>query len=173
MKKFTKPKYKAPVIKEPLDIHIMSEMIEISADNNPENIAFLAPGKGKITQYTYGQVLDRVRKLARHLKEFGLGKGDHIAILGENRPEWGISFFAVSWIGAVAIPLDARGSLESHRFIMSFSSTKAVITSGTYYNGIRDISDGLASMDNIILMDQIDDICSKYSDGVNRKNVSS
>jgi len=172
MKKFTKTTRKAPVLKESLDIHTLSEMIEFSATCNEENIAFITPRAGTLHQLTYAQVLDSVRKLARFLKELGLGKGDHIAILGENRPEWGISFFAVAWIGAVAIPLDGRGSPEGHKFILDYSSSKALITSGAYYKGLRAMSEELPSLKNLILMEQIDEICSKYADGVSRENVN-
>jgi long-chain acyl-CoA synthetase len=84
--------------------------------------------------------MESVKKFARYLKELGIEKGDHVAILGENRPEWGISLFAVSWIGAVAIPLDARAAPDSHKFILTFSSAKAVIVSGSFYNAILSIA---------------------------------
>ncbi|MEZ4546605.1 MAG: hypothetical protein R3B51_02285 [Thermodesulfobacteriota bacterium] len=45
--------------------------------------------------------------------------------------------FALSWIGAVAVPLDARAPIESHKFIMSFSSCKALIASGGFTAGIE------------------------------------
>jgi len=138
---------------------------------NAENIAFLTPRDGDLYQLTYYQVLDRIKKLARHLRDLGIGKGDHVAIIGENRPEWGISFFAVSWIGAVAIPLDAKASLCDYKFIMDFSSTKALILSGSFYKGIKSISEELKSLKHLILMDQMDDITNKYSMGIEKKDI--
>lgn len=173
MSKFTKSEKKVPTYKEALPIRTISEMVESAVENNENNIAFMTPRQGDLYQLTYAQVLDQVKKLAKYLKELGLEKGDHIAILGENRPEWGISFFAVSWIGAVAIPLDARASIEDHKFILEYSSTKAVITSGAYYKGLRTISEELTSLKNLILMEQIDDLASKYSEGVNSEKVCS
>lgn len=173
MKKYTKPIKKIPTVKDSLPIETIPEMIEFSVNDNGGNTAFLMPRDGQLYQLTYNQTYEIIKKLARYLKEQGIEKGDHVAILGENRPEWGISFFAISWIGAVAIPLDARGSLEDHKFILEYSSTKAVITSGTYYKGLRDISESLPNLNQLILMEQIEDIASKYSDGINSKNVSS
>jgi len=172
MTKYTKPRYSIPTLKGPLETSTLPEMIEFSVNENENNTAFLTPRDGGLNQLTYSEVLERIRKMARYLKDLGLEKGDHIAILGENRPEWGISFFAVSWIGAVAIPLDARGSLESHKFILNYSSCKAAITSGGYYKGLRDISGDLSELKHLILMEHIDDICSKYSEGVNSENIS-
>ena len=171
MKKFTKPIRNIPTLKEALTVETMSDMIEVSVNENEENIAFLTPRDGKLYELTYAQVLGRIKKLARHLKELGIEKGDHVAILGENRPEWGISFFAVSWIGAVAIPLDARASIDDHKFIMDFSSTTAVILSGSFYKSIRSISDELNSLRHLVLMEQIEDIQNKYSKGIEKENV--
>jgi len=114
MDKFTKPIRKIPTLKNILPINTIPEMIEFTVNQNGNNVAFLTPREGDIYQITYNQVHGYIKKLARHLRELGVQKGDHVAILGENRPEWGISFFAVAWIGAVVVPLDARASLEDY-----------------------------------------------------------
>jgi len=171
MKKYTKPIRKIPTFKESLPFQTMSEMIESTVNNNEDNLAFSTPREGNLYQLTYNQVLERIMKLARHLKDLGIGKGDHVAILGENRPEWGISFFAVSWIGSVAIPLDARASLQDHKFILDYSSAKAIILSGAFYKGLRSISEELRSLRHLVLMDQIEDIRNKYSKGIENENV--
>ncbi|MGB2691509.1 MAG: AMP-binding protein [Thermodesulfobacteriota bacterium] len=171
MSKYTKPKGSIPTFKKPLPFETMSEMIELTVSNNADNIAFLTPREGNIYQLTYSQVLERIKKLARKLRDLGIAKGDHVAILGENRPEWGISFFAVSWIGAVAIPLDARASLTDYKFIMDFSSTKALILSGSFHKGIKSISEELKSLKHLILMDDIEEITKKYSKGSEKENI--
>ena len=45
--------------------------------------------------------------LARHLAELGVGKGDRVAIAMRNLPEWPVGFFAVTALGAIAVPLNA------------------------------------------------------------------
>lgn len=171
MKKFTKPIAKIPIIKEPLPFNTIPQMIEWSVNQNGNNIAFLTPKDGSIYQLSYNEVLDQIQKLAKHLRGLGIEKGDHVAILGENRPEWGISFFAIAWIGAVAIPLDARASIEDNKFILDFSSTKALIVSNSFYKNMSDLSDELNSLQQIIPMDEIDDIAKKYPKGVQKENI--
>jgi long-chain acyl-CoA synthetase len=172
MKKFTKPIRKIPTLKDSLPIETIPEMIEFTVNQNGQNLAFLTPREGNIYQITYNQVFEQIKKLARHLRELGIEKGDHVAILGENRPEWGISFFAVAWIGAVAIPLDARASLEDQKFILTFSSAKAIILSGSFYSNLSACSNELKDLKHIVLMDNIDDINKKYSGGIECEDIA-
>jgi len=54
---------------------------------------------------TYRQMEAKVKKVALQLESLGIKRGDHIAILSQNMPNWGISFFAISVLGAVVIPI--------------------------------------------------------------------
>ena len=163
MKKYTRPSRKIPTLRDTLGIDTLPELVGYSTDKYGDNVAYRTPRGSAVYELTYGRVLDLVAKFARHLKELGIERGDHVGLLGENRPEWGISLFALSWIGAVAIPLDARASLDSHNFILSFSSAKAVIVSAAYMNDISSIAPGLSRLRNVIPMDNIEDVCSRYA----------
>jgi long-chain acyl-CoA synthetase len=172
MKKLHKPIRKIPTIRSGLGINTIPEMVEISAERYRDKTAYLIRRKNNIYKLDYGQVLEYVKRLGRYLKELGLGRGDHIAILGENRPEWGISYFSVAWIGATAIPLDARASSDSYKFILRFSSGKAIIVSGSYISDIQSIAGELDQLRHIIVMENFDEIYNKYSSGVPMEDVS-
>ena len=49
--------------------------------------------------YTYQQMGDDVKSLAQLLKDNGVQKGDKVAILSTNMPNWGKSLFAISLLG--------------------------------------------------------------------------
>jgi long-chain acyl-CoA synthetase len=172
MRKLTKPVRKIPIVRPGPGIKSVPEMVEMSGEKHRDRTAFLIPRKNNIYDISYGQVLEYVKRVGRHLKELGLGKGDHIGILGENRPEWGISYFSVAWIGGIALPLDARESSDFYKYILRFSSAKAIILSGSYLSDIKSISDELDELRHIILMDEFEEIYKKYSNGINMENVS-
>ncbi|HEX3037251.1 MAG TPA: AMP-binding protein [Thermodesulfobacteriota bacterium] len=172
MKKFTKPVRKIPTVRTGLGIRTIPEMVEISGEKYSDNTAYLTPRGNEIYKLSYVQVLEYVKRLGRYLKELGLGKGDNVAILGENKPEWGISYFSVAWVGATAIPLDARASLGFYKSALKFSSAKAIILSGSYLSDIESIHDQLDELRHIILMDNLDEICSKFANGVGMEDVS-
>ena len=60
---------------------------------------------GQVQQVSFSEFFVRVRKFAAGLKKFGIKKGDRIGLLMENGIEANVSFFAISYIGAVVVPL--------------------------------------------------------------------
>lgn len=172
VKKLNKPVRKIQPIRSGLGIKTIPEMLEASAERHKDRTAFLIPRNKNIYRLSYGQVLEYVKRIGRYLKELGLGRGDHIAILGENRPEWGISYLSVGWIGATAIPLDARALPHSHKSTLRFSSAKAIILSGSYVADIESISSDLGELRHVIPMERFDEIYTKYQKGVGMENVS-
>ncbi len=54
---------------------------------------------------TYKEFKERAYALAARLHKEKVKKGDHVAILAENSPNWGIAYFAIVRLGAVAVPI--------------------------------------------------------------------
>ncbi len=57
------------------------------------------------TPLTYREFGDRVFALAARLASDGVKKGDHVALLGENSPNWGAAYLAIVRLGAIAVPI--------------------------------------------------------------------
>jgi len=62
---------------------------------------------------TFQQALDLIRETAAAVRAAGINPSDRIAIMGENHPLWAISYLAVLYSGAVAVPLDPQGEIET------------------------------------------------------------
>jgi len=71
----------------------------------------------------------KVIGVARALREWGIGKGDRVAILSENRPEWTIADFASLLIGAVTVPIYATLTAEQTAEILNDSGARALFVS--------------------------------------------
>lgn len=78
---------------------------------------------------TYGEFGERVRAAAEQLREVGVIAGDRVAILSENKPNWGVAYFAIASIGAVSVPIlpDFHESAIHH--ILRHSEAKAIYVS--------------------------------------------
>lgn len=67
--------------------------------------------------------------VARALKAWGIGRGDRVAILSENRPEWTIADFAILSLGAVTVPIYATLTDEQTAYILRDAGARAVFVS--------------------------------------------
>jgi len=55
---------------------------------------------------TYGELLDRIKRVAASLEKRGFGKGDVLGILSTNCPEYAIAFHAAAWLGGIVTPIN-------------------------------------------------------------------
>jgi long-chain acyl-CoA synthetase len=67
--------------------------------------------------------------VARALESWGVRKGDRVAILSENRPEWTITDFAALALGAVTVPIYATQTAEQTAFILNDSGARVIALS--------------------------------------------
>lgn len=66
---------------------------------------------------------------ARALQQWGIGRGDRVSILSENRPEWAIADFASLMIGAVVVPIYSTLTDEQTAYMLRDSGARVVFVS--------------------------------------------
>jgi long-chain acyl-CoA synthetase len=70
-----------------------------------------------------------VAGVSRAFDRWGIGKGDRVAILSENRPEWTITDFACQLLGIVSVPIYSTLTAEQAAFILKDAECRAVFVS--------------------------------------------
>ena len=99
-------------------------------------------------------VYGRVRALAKALAEWGVGKGDRVALMSENRWEWPVTDFAVLALGAVDVPLYMTLTVEQVGYMLRDSGAKvAVVSSGEQYQKLVAAGD-LPALEHVVVMDE-------------------
>lgn len=89
---------------------------------------------------TYGQHFRRVAALAHLLQdEYGVRKGDRVAITMRNLPEWSVAFFAAASIGAIVVPLNAWWTAPELKFAIDDSTPKAHIVDSERLERLADV----------------------------------
>ncbi|HXZ80234.1 MAG TPA: long-chain fatty acid--CoA ligase [Terriglobales bacterium] len=92
---------------------------------------------------------------ARALMQWGIAKGDRVAILSENRPEWAVADFATMAIGAVVVPLYPTLTGEQIAFLLNDSGTRVIFVSTTeQLQKIKSIKDQ-THLEHIVVMDYV------------------
>ncbi len=105
-----------------------------TATEYKDNIAFHYFDK-TWKEIAYGNLLITTKGIASHLIQNKIKKGDRIAIISENRPEWCTSYLAISLSGGIAVPIDAQLGPDEIRNLLADSESKLVFhTSKTEEN---------------------------------------
>jgi long-chain acyl-CoA synthetase len=80
-------------------------------------------------RYTYADLQELAGRVAGGLKLRGVGPGDRVMLLSENRPEWGITYFGILKAGAVAVPVEHGISFEEVVNLLQSSAAKVLVIS--------------------------------------------
>jgi long-chain acyl-CoA synthetase len=70
-----------------------------------------------------------VRRLALGLRSIGIGRGERVGLVSENRPEWVIADLAIMSAGAITVPAYVTHTVDDHRHVLANSGARAVIVS--------------------------------------------
>lgn len=104
---------------------VIPDLFLKSAEEHGENIAFnFFDGAWK--KICYKELLKTVKSITSHLINTGINKGDRVAIIAENRPEWCMAYLAISMSGAIAVPIDAQLGPDEIKNLLSDSESKIV-----------------------------------------------
>ena len=76
---------------------------------------------------TYAQFRDDVDRFCRALISLGVGPGSHVAIWATNIPQWFISFWAVTKIGAVLVSMNTAYKSHEAEYLLRQSDTHTLI----------------------------------------------
>lgn len=98
----------------------------------------------------------RVAKTARVLHDWGIHKGDRVAILSENRPEWPIADMASLLLGAVTVPLYTTLTAEQSAFVLEDAGCRVIFLSSDHQ--LHKVLSILpqTSLEKIVVMDPIE-----------------
>lgn len=84
-------------------------------------------GNGAVREYTWGETVDQVRRMAAWLQSLGFEKGDRIAMLSKNCAEFMISDLAIWMAGYVSVALYPTLNAETVQYILEHSESKLLL----------------------------------------------
>src|SRR5271155_2228722 len=84
---------------------------------------------GRYQSISWVEAARDVHRLALGLRSLGIGRGERVALVSENRPEWIIADLAIMAAGAVTVPAYVTHTVEDHRHVFANSGARAVFVS--------------------------------------------
>lgn len=103
---------------------------------------------------TYNDLAIASRNISGMLIALGVEKGDRIAIIGENSPNWGITYFAITTIGAIAVPILTDFSEVEIDNILEHSEAKIIFISSKFYPKLS--KERIDKIESVILLNSFE-----------------
>lgn len=138
------------------DIENLKKMIEESCEIFKDNTAYLVKENNEYKKILYPQVLEEMNALGTALIDLGL-KNKRIAVIGENRYEWAISYLAIVNGTGVVVPLDKQLPINEIVSCLQRAKVDCIIYSGKLQDKIDEISKNDNMLSYYIGMDLSDD----------------
>jgi len=113
------------------------EVIEANAKNDPKKTAIFIDER----KVTYLKLKQNIDTFARFLEFSGIRSGDRVAMIIGNSEEFVVSLFAITKIGAIAVPLNTFLKKEEFEYILNDCGARMLISSASFANETKDLLD--------------------------------
>lgn len=139
-----------------MDIKRTFDFIDYALENHPKDDAFSVKRNGKWDKYSTVFIKKQADLFSYGLIELGFKKGDKIATVSNNRPEWNILDFGMEQIGVVHVPIyPTIGEIE-YEHILSHSDAKSLIVSSKdRYDFISPIAKKIEKIETIYTIEEV------------------
>lgn len=118
----------------------LHKLLEDTAERFPDSTAIIFPGAfGDACKLTYHQLNDDANRMANALAGLGVQKGDRVALLMPNCPQFVISYYAAMKLGAVVVafnPLYTPREIESQ---LNDCEAKVIIVLSLFYKNVAEV----------------------------------
>jgi len=103
---------------------MLMELLYQSASSRPDEVALVYRDE----RVTHAELVDRVERLAAGLAAEGIGPGDAVALLLPNDPTFVTSYYAISALGAIVVPVNPAFKQDELEFYFRQCAVRAVIS---------------------------------------------
>ena len=129
-------------------------MLARRAEEDPDGVALREKEFGIWQEITWAGFLARVRAFSLGLAELGMEKGDRIAIIGDNRPEWVIAELGAQVVGALPLGLYQDSiSAELARMLEAADARVIVAEDQEQVDKVLEVRDQVPGLEHIIYYD--------------------
>lgn len=154
-------------------IETIRDLLFKTADRYGGRPSVGAKRSGVYEMLSYLELRRRVEALATHFLHLGLVKGDRVAVISENRPEWVITYLAAVCSGFTIVPIDKDLRDHEIRHILHFSGSRVLVGARDYIRVLGELDAGEPEVSFVLAMDEKTpeadlDFEAALSDGIER-----
>lgn len=128
---------------------VINDWVINNARRFPDKVGIIS----KDVRYTFKEVDERVNRLANALIRLGLKKGDRVAFLDRNCPQYLEFYFGVARAGMVGVPLNYRLVNREYNYLLNNSGARAVIVGKDYIPVIDGLRNEIPKVEHFISLE--------------------
>jgi long-subunit acyl-CoA synthetase (AMP-forming) len=129
----------------------LTEALRRTARNHPDVVAVRTPDDS--VSITWAQLLERVDALAGGFAKLGVGRGDTVAIMLANRPEFHIVDLAAATLGATPFSIYTTYPAEEIAYLCEDAAARVVIVEQAFLPVVLEARASLARLEYVIVVD--------------------
>ncbi len=111
----------------------LGDLLLIGADGNPDTDVVVLPDK----RITYSELVERAMFRAKSLRALGVGPGDHVGLLLPTSMDFVETMFAISMLGAVTVPINARYQPPEIAYVTENADLVAILTTDEFDDAVN------------------------------------
>ena len=134
-----------------VDAPTLTEALRRTAANHPEIVAVRVPDDS--VSLTWLELLQRVDAVAGGLAKLGVERGQTVAIMLSNRPEFHIVDLAAATLGATPFSIYATYPAEEIRYLCSDAASRVAIVEQAFLPGVLQAREELPELEHVIVVD--------------------
>jgi long-subunit acyl-CoA synthetase (AMP-forming) len=136
---------------EAVDAPTLTEALRRTAANHPDIVAVRWPDDS--VSLTWSELLGRVDAVAGGLAKLGVGRGDVVAIMLANRPEFHIADLAVVTLGATPFSIYTTYPPEEIKYLVEDSGARVAIVEQAFLPVMLEARKELPDLEHVIVVD--------------------
>ncbi|MFN8174400.1 MAG: AMP-dependent synthetase/ligase [Solirubrobacteraceae bacterium] len=139
----------APTRPAALDAATLCEAFQATAAERPDQVALRTPGGG--VEITFAEYAERVRAIAAGLAALGVGRGDTVALMLTNRPEFNLVDTAALHLGATPFSVYNTSSPEQIAHLLGNAASRVAVCERAFLGAIA--SAAAPRLEHLVLVD--------------------
>jgi long-chain acyl-CoA synthetase len=141
----------SPAVGRAVDAPTLSEALRRTAINHPDIVAVRTADDS--VSLTWSELLRRVQDVAGGLAKLGIGRGDTVAIMLGNRPEFHVVDLAAAMLGAIPFSIYLTYPAEEIRYLIDDASSRVAIVERAYLEALLEARSDLPGLEHVIVVD--------------------
>jgi crotonobetaine/carnitine-CoA ligase len=152
------------VARERTDL-FLADLVATRAERNPDfQVLTFECAEREDEVRTFAELHERGNRLAAHLIERGLERGDRFALMMRNHPEFVEAMIAASITGTVFVPIDPRTRGEKLAYTLQNSGSRAAVIADYNLGQLAEVRDGLPDLGFVLALESGEDDAPSVAD---------